>query len=150
MKNFTKRVLPLLVCLVAFNAFGQDEPVAKKEKVKGGKKSVISPGTVINGNITAIADFDFDGKLVGNFDSEAALLIGKSAEIKGNVKAAEITVEGMYEGELVVAGLLSVLEKASVKGKAIVGDLSVKPGSTFIATTTMPDNYDGQNSKKKK
>ena len=143
MKNFTKRVLPLLVCLVAFNAFGQDEPVAKKEKVKGGKKSVISPGTVINGNITAIADFDFDGKLVGNFDSEAA-------EIKGNVKAAEITVEGMYEGELVVEGLLSVLEKASVKGKAIVGDLSVKPGSTFIATTTMPDNYDGQNSKKKK
>lgn len=146
MKNLTKNLLPLLLLFVAFNTFAQE---GEKKKSKGGKKSTVSEGTVITGDVSAISDFDFDGKLIGNFDSEAFLAIGKTAEMKGNIKAADVEVEGKYEGEMTVSGLLVVTSKASVKGKTTVGLLEVEKGATFIATNTMPDLYEQGFSKKK-
>jgi cytoskeletal protein CcmA (bactofilin family) len=152
MKKITGKLLAVLFCLVAVSSFAQETEAApeKKKSKNSGKKSIISEGTVVKGDITTEADCEFDGQLIGNFASEAALLIGKSADIKGSVKADQVTVEGKYEGEMTVSGQLSVIETASVKGKASVGDLSVKPGATFIATTTMPDNYENRGAKKKK
>lgn len=128
MKSF-KNILPVLILLIACSAYGQ----------KKGKKSTISEGTVVTGNITALSDFDIYGELRGNFDSEAKLLVGETAQIKGNIKAASVEVQGNYEGELTVSGLLSVDDKASVKGKADIGLLSVKEGAVFIVTTKMPE-----------
>jgi cytoskeletal protein CcmA (bactofilin family) len=148
MKKITSKLLTVIFCLVAINSFAQE--TSEKKKSKKGKKTIISEGTVIKGDITTENDCDFEGKLVGNFSSEAVLLIGKAADIKGNIKANKVTVEGKYEGEMIVEGNLSVIETGSLKGNVSVGDLSVKSGATFIATTTMPDNYENRGAKKKK
>ena len=129
MKKNLKSILTVLVVLLACSVYGQNK----------GKKSTISEGTTVTGNIASLSDFDVYGELNGNFESEATLLIGETAKIKGNIKAANVTVKGNYEGEMKVTNLLSVDSDASVKGKADVGLLAVKEGATYIVTTTMPE-----------
>lgn len=139
MKNM-KAIITVLVLFVACGGYAQ----------KKGKKSTISEGTVVTGNITAVSDFDIYGELKGNFSSEAALVVGETAKINGAITASTVTMKGSYEGDLTVSGLLSVEEQASVKGKANVGLLSVKEGAVYSVTTIMPERGDREDAKKKK
>lgn len=139
MKNM-KAIMTCVVLLIAVGAHAQ----------KKGKKSTIAEGTVVTGNITAVSDFDIYGELKGNFTSEASLVVGETAKINGAITAANVTMKGTYEGDLIVSGLLTVEEQASVKGTANVGLLSVKEGAVYSVNTTMPERGDRVDPKKKK
>ncbi len=102
-----------------------------------GKTNRIVEGTTIKGEINSTADFRLDGKLIGNFTSNAKLVIGPKAEVLGDIIASNLDIEGRFEGRLKISGLLALKESASVKGEMVVGKLSVEPGANVTATCTM-------------
>ena len=112
------------------------------EKVKNqdhllGKTNRIVEGTSIDGNIVTTADFRIDGKLTGNFTSDGKIVIGATAEVKGDIICKNIDIEGDFTGKLQVEEMLCVKAKAYIKGEVIVGKLAVEPGARFEASCEM-------------
>ncbi|MEW5676576.1 polymer-forming cytoskeletal protein [Flavobacterium enshiense] len=117
-----------------------------------GKTNRIVEGTVLHGDIVSQADFRLDGQLTGNFTSKGRLVIGPSGSIIGDVNCKTADIEGKFNGKIEVSDLLSVRSKASIKGEAIIGKLSVEPGADFSASCTMRNTVkninDGQSGEK--
>ncbi len=102
-----------------------------------GKTNRIVEGTSIHGDITTLADFRLDGKLIGNFTSEGKIVVGPGGEVQGDIVCKNVDIEGIFTGKLVVEELLSIKSTAKIKGEIIVGKLAVEPGAIFEATCEM-------------
>lgn len=102
-----------------------------------GKTNRIVEGTVIHGNIKSLADFRMDGELIGNFESNAKIVIGPAGVIVGDLICKNADIEGKFQGKIVVTELLSVKAKAKIYGEVSTSKLSVEPGAEFTASCTM-------------
>ena len=103
----------------------------------GGQPNRIEKNTKIKGDIISQADFRIDGKLDGNVKTSGKVVIGKDGYIHGKVECVNADIEGNFNGELLVAELLSLKSSAVIEGNVSVSKLSVEPGATFNATCTM-------------
>ena len=102
-----------------------------------GKTNRIVEGTSITGDITTLADFRLDGKLIGNFTSEGKIVVGPSGEVQGDIVCKNVDIEGIFTGKLIAEEMLSVKSTAHIKGQVIVNKLSVEPGAKFEASCEM-------------
>lgn len=102
-----------------------------------GKTNRIVEGTVIRGNIISLTDFRMDGELIGNFESNAKIVIGPAGVIIGDLICKNADIEGKFEGRIQVAELLSVKSNAKINGEVSTSKLSVEPGAEFTASCTM-------------
>ncbi len=103
----------------------------------GGQPNRIEKNTKIKGDITSEADFRIDGKLEGNVTTSGKVVIGKDGYINGKVECVNADIEGKFNGELQVKGLLSLKSSALIEGTVTVAKLAVEPGATFNASCTM-------------
>jgi len=110
-----------------------------------GKTNRIVEGTSINGDISTFADFRLDGKLTGNFSSEAKIVIGPSGEVYGDITCKNIDIEGKYIGKLIAEELLNIKATAHIKGEVKVGKLAVEPGAKFEASCEMRTQTNHEN-----
>ncbi|ESU21982.1 hypothetical protein FCR2A7T_04470 [Flavobacterium cauense R2A-7] len=102
-----------------------------------GKTNRIVEGTSLEGNIVSQADFRLDGHLIGNFTSTGRLVIGPAGSVTGDIICKTADIEGKFNGKIEVTDILNIRSKASIKGEAIVGKLSVEPGADFSASCVM-------------
>jgi cytoskeletal protein CcmA (bactofilin family) len=103
----------------------------------GGQPNRIEKNTKIKGDIVSEADFRIDGKLDGNVKTSGKVVIGIDGYIHGKVECVNADIEGNFNGELIVADLLSLKSSAVIEGTVIVSKLAVEPGATFNASCTM-------------
>ncbi len=97
----------------------------------------IAEGTVIRGNIVSQTDFRMDGELIGNFESDAKIVIGPAGVIIGELICKNADIEGKFEGKIQVVELLTVKSKAKINGEVTTSKLAVEPGAEFTASCTM-------------
>ena len=102
-----------------------------------GKTNRIVEGTVIRGNIISQTDFRMDGELIGNFESNAKIVIGPAGIIIGDLMCKNADIEGKFEGKIQVAELLTVKSNAKINGEVTTSKLAVEPGAEFTASCTM-------------
>jgi len=67
-----------------------------------GKTSRIVEGTVIRGNIVSQTDFRMDGELIGNFESNAKIVIGPAGVVVGELICKNADIEGKFEGKIFI------------------------------------------------
>ena len=103
----------------------------------GGQPNRIEKNTKIKGDIISEADFRIDGKLDGNLKTSGKVVIGKDGYIHGKVECVNADIEGSFNGELLVADLLSLKSSAVIEGTVVVSKLSVEPGASFNASCSM-------------
>ena len=103
----------------------------------GGQPNRIEKNTKIKGDIISEADFRIDGKLDGNVKTSGKVVIGIDGYIHGKVECVNADIEGNFNGELIVADLLSLKSCAFIEGTVSVAKLAVEPGATFNASCTM-------------
>ncbi len=103
----------------------------------GGQPNRIEKNTKIKGDIISEADFRIDGKLDGNVKTSGKVVIGIDGYIHGKVECENADIEGNFNGELIVADLLSLKSSAFIEGTVSVAKLAVEPGATFNASCTM-------------
>lgn len=72
------------------------------------------------------------GSFKGDIESKT-LEIGLNGKVIGSVEAANVTISGYFEGELVCHSLLTITKAATVKGKVAYGTLSVETGGLIEA-----------------
>lgn len=93
--------------------------------------SRISAGTVIKGEISSPTDIRLDGTFEGKIHSKGRVVIGDSAQIKGDIICDNIDLWGKVEGNVYVKDTLSLKEGCTINGNLNVRRLSVELGATF-------------------
>lgn len=101
------------------------------EPAGSGKTSIIGTGLTITGDINTDADLRIDGKLIGTINSSAKVIIGSSGFVEGNVNASQSEVTGKVTGTLCIKDLLSLKDKAEVRGDITTGKILMEPTVTF-------------------
>lgn len=104
----------------------------------GAAVNVIAQGTQLQGNMVTASDCRIDGMLRGNIESKAKIIVGRSGVVDGNIKCANIEIEGSVKVEsLIVTELLSLKATANLIGSIETGKIAIEPGAEFSGTCKM-------------
>ena len=95
-------------------------------------QSVISSEVEITGTIKSSGSIRVDGKLEGELHCAGDAIIGKSAQIKGNMEVSSATIEGAVQGNVSAKDRIELKSSARVTGDIRAKRLSVEDGVTFI------------------
>ena len=98
----------------------------------GSPQSVISNDIEIIGTIKGAGSVRIDGKLEGELHCGGDAVIGKSAQIKGNIVVTSATIEGAVNGNITAKDRIEMKSTARVTGDIRAKRLSVEDGVTFI------------------
>ncbi|MEZ5317942.1 MAG: polymer-forming cytoskeletal protein [Vicinamibacterales bacterium] len=79
--------------------------------------SHLGPGTTVKGELRSGEDLTVDGRIEGPIWCEgAAVIVGPTAHVLGDVIARDITVFGHTEGQLIATDVVDVRAHATVTG----------------------------------
>lgn len=113
------------------------EPVVNANTI-----SRISAGTVIKGEIISPCDIRIDGVFEGKVQSNGRVVIGDSAQIKGDVICENIDLWGHLDGNVYVKDTLALKESCVVNGNLHIKRLSVDLGAKFTGSCKMITDTD--------
>ena len=109
----------------------------KNKKYLDNVETCIGNDTVFKGNIISNKTVKIDGKMIGNIEQSEGVIIGETADIKGNINAKYVVVGGKIEGNVVASEGMELLDKSMVKGNIQTTILSVSEGAFFEGRSTM-------------
>ncbi len=97
----------------------------------GGGATLISAGTVLEGNISSSSDLRIDGTVYGNVKSGARIIVGGSGVVEGDVSGNQADINGRVKGNIHTQELLQLRGECRVTGNIYAGKLQVEPTATF-------------------
>ncbi len=109
-------------------------------------RTAAGPGTVIGGNVKLVgalrdaSDITIHGSVEGEVASERMVTIGETAQIKGPVSGATVSVAGVIRGSVEAGQRLEILPSGKVFGDINVKDLIIRSGATFVGKCTMAED----------
>ena len=103
-------------------------------------ESVIGSDVEIIGTIKSSGTVRLDGKLEGELQCGGNAIIGKSAQVKGNVTATSVSIEGKINGNLLAKDKIEMKATATVNGDIKARRLSVEDGVTFVGRSEVNPN----------
>lgn len=100
--------------------------------------TVISSGAKIEGKFYFASMLHVDGELSGVIHSESIVVIGKNGNLRGELQADKVVVNGYFEGQL-DANSLEILAGGIVKGDILIAQLSIESGGKFKGTSEIKE-----------
>jgi cytoskeletal protein CcmA (bactofilin family) len=100
--------------------------------------TLISEGSVVDGNLKASAFARIDGQVTGNVGIDEGLILGEKGIVKGNVITKEMIVYGIVDGNITVQSL-EIKATGKITGDIETGTLLVEAGGVYngrLAMTT--------------
>jgi len=109
--------------------------------------NIIGKGTALEGNLTTAGNIRIEGKLVGSINTEAKVVLGNTAWVKGHIVAQNAEIGGEVYGTIEVSGLLILRPTAIVHGDLIIHKLIFEEGAQFNGKCKMEDAVVGEQKK---
>ncbi len=97
----------------------------------------LSETTVLTGDIHVANDLRVAGKIIGNINCEAHLVILDGAEIEGNILSQSITHNGLITGNIECLGQCVLEPNCKLKGDIKTKSLVINEGATFEGSCQM-------------
>lgn len=101
-----------------------------------GIDTLIARGCRIDGHLVFRGGLRVDGQVSGDVSSETDdggyMLITRSGQIRGEIRAGHVVIDGQVVGNLLVAGRVELLARARIIGDIHYVSLGMKPGATVI------------------
>ncbi len=132
-------------------AKGPAKAASKPQPAKPAVPSIISSDMVMTGDLNSEGEIQVDGKVIGDIRART-LLIGKTAEIVGEVNAEDVRVHGNVNGQI-KAQSVTLAKTAHVIGDILHEDLSIETGAFLeglcrrMTDSELPDKGDGGSEK---
>ena len=105
------------------------------EKKQPPIKSLIAPGTCIEGNLKFIDGLRIDGEVIGDIrtveGSASILVISESASVTGLINAGHVIINGHVVGPVHASELLELQPKAKIEGDVFYKSLEMHRGATI-------------------
>ena len=93
-------------------------------------------GTIKFGKVMKI-EGKFEGELISN---EGELIVGKTGEIKANVKVKNATIEGRVDGNILASEKIELKQKAHLSGDLQARTLVIEEGVVFVGQCNVNPN----------
>ena len=103
-------------------------------------ESVIGSDVEIIGTIKSSGTVRLDGKLEGELQCGGNAILGKTAQVKGNVTATSVSIEGKISGNILAKDKIEMKATATVNGDIKARRLSVEDGVTFVGRSEVNPN----------
>jgi len=109
----------------------------KNKKIFDTIETLIGNGTTFKGDVIATKSLRVDGVLVGNIKDAANVIIGETAQVKGNINANYVVIDGTVEGNITANDSIELLNKSRVTGDLTTTILSINEGAKFKGKSLM-------------
>jgi cytoskeletal protein CcmA (bactofilin family) len=103
------------------------EGEGKSSSISQGSRMSVGPGIELKGEISNCAALVVEGNVDGTLDGEA-LEISQRGVFNGTVRVESADIQGRFEGDLKVSGLLRIENGGSVSGTVRYGRIEVIAG----------------------
>lgn len=110
--------------------FNKDKNQSISEKV-GNSATLISEGTVLQGDLNSENDLRIDGTIQGNVLSSAKVVIGPTGRVEGNIHGKQADVTGKVIGNIAVQEILQLRGQCNVQGNINAATLQIDPTAIF-------------------
>jgi cytoskeletal protein CcmA (bactofilin family) len=101
------------------------------ERAVSNSATLISAGTMLQGDINSENDLRIDGSVKGNIRCTAKIIIGPSGLVDGNIDGQQADITGKVIGNIVVKDLLQIKGQGYVQGNINAAKLQIDPTATF-------------------
>ena len=109
----------------------------KTTEVIASSISLISANTKIVGEVHSDSDIRIDGTIDGNIHSKAKVVLGTSAQLKGNIVCQNADISGTVKGNITITETLFLKATAKINGDIYTSKLVVEPGASFTGNCNM-------------
>jgi cytoskeletal protein CcmA (bactofilin family) len=96
-----------------------------------GQKTYIAPSTKIVGTITGQGAYVFCGTIEGDCDIDGPLTLAEGGRWSGTMKATDIVVAGVVEGDVVARQRVEIAGTARVSGSLSGNSIAVAEGAVI-------------------
>ncbi len=110
--------------------FVKDKNLSISEKL-GSSATLISEGTVLQGDVNSENDLRIDGTIQGNVLSSAKVVVGPTGCIEGNIHGKQADITGKVIGNISVQDTLQLRGQSNVKGNINAATLQIDPNAIF-------------------
>ncbi len=107
------------------SVFGLKESQEEEHKSDPTHTMIIAQGLYISGRIIGNDSIHVDGHLQGEIKVNNIVLIGKSGEVHGNIKAQKVIINGKFNGDI-TADSVEILEFGHVEGRIQTNKILIK------------------------
>lgn len=101
--------------------------------------TVISQGTVIEGEINLDAKLHLDGTFQGSITSSNDISIGASGHFEGTVNGRTMLISGYAKGTF-ECDRLEITDTGKVYGEVIAEEFVIEPGGRFVGGSRSPSD----------
>lgn len=101
------------------------------------RASILGPTLYFKGDLTAEEDLLIQGRVDGSITHTQRLTVGTQGNVKANIRAQLIIVEGAVEGDLQAEKAIFVKETARVIGNIYAPVVSILEGASFSGNIDM-------------
>lgn len=106
-------------------------------KTDGAAITIIAEGNRFHGDTQIVGKLHVDGTLDGNIECDGDISIGRKGTISGYLRAKEITVTGLVDGEL-LCHTLHIEKGGLVRGTISCDSLTITDGGQFVGQRRLP------------
>jgi cytoskeletal protein CcmA (bactofilin family) len=103
-------------------------------------ENVLGQSLFIRGDLTAEGAFRIDGTIEGCVESKAAIVVGESGVVRGDVRGTDIVVAGQIQGNVVCSGHLEILANGRIEGDIDAQSVRIETGGVFRGTSRMGED----------
>ncbi len=96
------------------------------------EQTIITEDVEITGTIKSAGGLRMDGRLNGDLNCAGDVIVGKSANIKGNLSVNSVSVEGQISGNIVAKDRIGLKAAARISGDVKAKRMTVEDGVTFV------------------
>jgi cytoskeletal protein CcmA (bactofilin family) len=115
--------------------------------------TILGKGSAFDGKLTFEGAVRIDGEFSGEIRTAGTLIVGETAEVKAQINAARIVIEGVVRGDITATEAIEIHAPARVYGNLTTPALEIQRGSVFEGNSTMessPQLAAGQNGAKRR
>src|SRR6266567_7324408 len=99
--------------------------------------NILEASSVVRGDLRSERGFRIDGKIEGSIESSAAIIIGESGKVAGDVRGTDVIVGGRVEGNINASGHLDIRASGKVIGDVSAASFRIETGGVFLGTSHM-------------
>ena len=107
------------------------------EKAISTSATLISAGTVLQGDLQSESDLRIDGTIHGNVTSNAKIIVGPAGLVEGNIQGGQADITGKVIGNINVKELAQLRAVSIVQGNITAGSLQIEASATFNGQSIM-------------
>lgn len=100
-------------------------------------ENLIGRSARVQGDLKADGAFRIDGVVEGSIETKAAVVLGQTGTVHGNIRGSEVVIAGTVIGNVTCAGHIEIVATGKVEGDIEAASVRIETGGIFRGTSHM-------------